>query len=64
MIRTQAPVSIGMVSLGIVLAGTLFCPAITLAAEDSPSAAAAAHQTTLQMYCVGCHSGPTPFAGL
>jgi hypothetical protein len=64
MIRTLAPVSIGMVSIGVVLAGTLFCPATTLAADSSSSSAVDAHRTTLQMYCVGCHSGPTPFGRL
>src|SRR5205085_9654039 len=57
MIRTRALVSIGMA-----LAGAVFLPAATPAAENSPSAEA--HRTTLQLYCVGCHSGPTPFAGL
>ena len=59
MIRTLALASVGMA-----LAGTIFLPATTLPAENSPSAAAAAHRQTLQLYCIGCHSGPTPFAGL
>jgi mono/diheme cytochrome c family protein len=59
MIRTRALTSIGMV-----LAGAIFLPAATLPAENSTSPAAAAHRETLQLYCVGCHSGPTPFAGL
>jgi mono/diheme cytochrome c family protein len=45
------------------LAGAVLLPAPTLSA-DSPAPAAAAHRQTLQLYCVGCHSGPTPFAGL
>src|SRR5262249_54242854 len=28
------------------------------------SSAASDYRTTLQLYCVGCHSGPNPFAGL
>src|SRR5262249_23411412 len=33
--------------------------------EQIPHArAAAAYRATLEQYCVGCHSGPTPFAGL
>jgi mono/diheme cytochrome c family protein len=59
MLRTRAQSSIGMV-----FAGALLGPAIASAAESSSSAAAAAHGTTLQQYCIGCHSGPTPFAGL
>ena len=59
MIRTRAPISISMV-----LAGAALFPAATLSAEDSFSAAIDSHRTTLQLYCMGCHSGPTPFAGL
>jgi hypothetical protein len=47
----------------MVLAGAVFLPAAAPAAENS-SAAAADHAATLQIYCLGCHSGPTPFAGL
>src|SRR5438105_15042217 len=59
MIRPRALASIGMV-----LAGAVLLPAAALQAQNSPPADAAAHRTTLQLYCVGCHSGPTPFAGL
>ena len=59
MIRTRALASIGMV-----LAGAVLLPAATLQAQNSTSEAAAAHRATLQQYCIGCHSGPTPFAGL
>jgi hypothetical protein len=48
----------------MVLAGAVLLPAATLSAESSGSAAAAAHRATLEQYCIGCHSGPTPFAGL
>src|SRR5262245_721556 len=59
MLRTRARTSIGMV-----FAGALLCPAAALAAESPSSASAATHRATLQQYCIGCHSGPTPFAGL
>ena len=59
MIRARALASIGMV-----LAGAVLFPAATISAENSGSAAAAAHRGTLEQYCIGCHSGPTPFAGL
>src|SRR5215470_11099263 len=59
MIRTRA-----LTSIGIVLAGAVFFPAATLPAENSAAFAAGDHGTTLQLYCMGCHSGPTPFAGL
>jgi mono/diheme cytochrome c family protein len=49
----------------MVLALAAFWPAAAQQAPNSASpAAAAAHRTTLQLYCIGCHSGPTPFAGL
>ena len=53
-----------LVSIGIALAVTALLPAATLQAQNSNSSAASDHKTTLQLYCVGCHSGPTPFAGL
>ncbi|MBI3265282.1 MAG: DUF1587 domain-containing protein, partial [Acidobacteria bacterium] len=46
------------------LAGAIFFPAATLPAQNPPSAAATAHRATLDRYCIGCHSGATPFAGL
>src|SRR5437870_3143616 len=59
MIRTRALASIGMV-----LAGAVLLPAAALQAQNSPSTAAAIHRAALEQYCIGCHSGPTPFAGL
>ena len=59
MIRTRALTSISMV-----LAGAVFFPAATLPAQNSSSAAATAHRATLDKYCIGCHSGPAPVAGL
>src|SRR5262245_22849324 len=53
-----------LASIGMALAGAAILPAATLLAQNSPPSAASAHRTTLDMYCVGCHSGPTPFAGL
>jgi mono/diheme cytochrome c family protein len=48
-----------------VLAGVVFLTAVPVPAQNSTTATAAnAHRDTLQLYCVGCHSGPTPFAGL
>src|SRR5882672_746776 len=59
MIRPRALTSISMV-----VAGAVFFPAATLPAQNSPSAAATAHRATLNSYCIRCHSGPTPSAGL
>src|SRR5499433_2351753 len=59
MIRTRAQASIGMA-----LAVAALFPPAALQAQNSPATAAAAHRATLEQYCVGCHSGPTPFAGL
>src|SRR5438874_4744887 len=59
MIRTRAQASVGM-ALAVAV---LFPPAV-LQAQNSPATAAAIHRATLEQYCVGCHSGPTPFAGL
>src|SRR6267143_6074305 len=59
MIRTRALTSIGMV-----LAGAVLLPVAVLQAQNSPSTAAATHRAALEQYCIGCHSGPTPFAGL
>ena len=60
MVQTRSLASVGMA-----LAVAAFLPPATLQAQNSsPSAAASAHRQTLQLYCVGCHSGPTPFAGL
>src|SRR5437899_5916614 len=59
MLRTRS-----LASISIALAVAALLPAATLQAQNSPSGDAAAHSTTLQLYCMGCHSGPTPFAGL
>jgi len=53
-----------LASIGIALAVAALLPAATLQAQNSTSSAANDYHTTLQLYCVGCHSGPTPFAGL
>jgi hypothetical protein len=59
MIRTRALGSIGML-----LAGAVFLPAAALPAENSVASAATAQRATLDQYCIVCHSGPTPPAGL
>jgi mono/diheme cytochrome c family protein len=59
MIRPRA-----LASIGSVLAAAVLFTAAAISAENSGSAAAAAHRATLEQYCIGCHSGPTPFAGL
>ena len=46
------------------LAVAVLFPPAALQAQNSPATAAAVHRATLEQYCVGCHSGPTPFAGL
>src|SRR5262245_47980800 len=60
-----------LVLTGIALAMAALVPAATLQAQNSNSSSSAAsssaasdYRTTLQLYCVGCHSGPNPFAGL
>ena len=53
-----------LASIGIALAVAALLPAAAQQAPNSASADPAAHRTTLQLYCIGCHSGPTPFAGL
>ena len=55
-------VRIRALTSSMVLAGAVFFPAATLLAQNSPSAAA--HRATLDTYCIGCHGGPTPVAGL
>jgi mono/diheme cytochrome c family protein len=63
MTRTRA-----LASVGVVLAVAAFLPASAQQAQTqnpAPTAAtASALQDTLQIYCIGCHNGPTPFAGL
>jgi mono/diheme cytochrome c family protein len=58
MIQTRS-----LASIGIALAIAALLPASILQAQNSASTASA-HRETLQLYCIGCHSGPTPFAGL
>ena len=50
----------GLVAIGMVLAGAALWP---VAAQQSASPSAA-HRALLEQYCIGCHSRPTPFAGL
>ena len=59
MIRTRA-----LTSISLLLAGAIFFPATTLLAQNSPPAAATTPRATLDKYCIGCHRGPTAFAGL
>jgi mono/diheme cytochrome c family protein len=59
MIRTRAQASVGMA-----LAVAVLFPPAALQAQNSFATGAAVHRATLEQYCVGCHSGPTPFAGL
>jgi mono/diheme cytochrome c family protein len=58
MMRTRA-----LGAIGVVVAGALLLPTPALQAQNSDPAASV-HRTTLEQYCIGCHSGPTPFAGL
>jgi mono/diheme cytochrome c family protein len=57
-------------SISVLLAAAVFFTAVTLRAQNSPSApaqsspAATAHRATLDKYCISCHRGPTAFAGL
>jgi mono/diheme cytochrome c family protein len=63
--RTRALTSLSMFLVGgTALAVATLMPA-TLPAQNSNTATDAAnYKQLMQMYCVGCHSGPTPFAGL
>src|SRR5262245_42755036 len=57
-------------SISLLLAAAVFFTAVTLRAQNSPpapaqsSSATTAHRETLDKYCIGCHRGPTAFAGL
>src|SRR5712671_7226673 len=55
-----------LASIAIAVAMASLLPSATLQAQNSNSNSSAAndYHTTLQLYCIGCHSGPTPFAGL
>jgi mono/diheme cytochrome c family protein len=65
MIRTRPRTSISLL-----LAAAVFLSAVTLLAQNSASPlaqgspSATAHRATLDKYCIGCHRGPTPVAGL
>ncbi len=49
----------------MVLAGAVAWPVAAQQAAKNPAAgSAAAQRVILEQYCIGCHSGPTPFAGL
>src|SRR5712691_4154756 len=60
--------------LSMLLAGAVYFSAVTLSAQnspapnsttqDSPSAPATANRATLDRFCVACHRGPMPVAGL
>jgi len=58
MVRTRA-----LTSISVLLAGASFLAAATLLAQDSPPPASV-HRATLDKYCIGCHGGATPVAGL
>jgi hypothetical protein len=53
-----------LATISIALAAAVLMPAPASRGQNAPAKDAAGLQTTLQLYCVGCHSGPTPFAGL
>jgi mono/diheme cytochrome c family protein len=59
MIRTRA-----LTSVGVLIAGAVFFPATTQTAQNAPPAAAIDSGATIKKYCVGCHGGATPVAGL
>jgi mono/diheme cytochrome c family protein len=57
----------------MLLAGAVFLSAVTLSAQNSPAqsspaqkpvSAAATHRATLDRFCIACHRGNTPAAGL
>jgi len=49
----------------MVLAGAVAWPVAAQQAAKNPApGSAAAQRVILEQYCIGCHSGPTPFAGL
>jgi mono/diheme cytochrome c family protein len=62
-----------LASISIALAAAAFCSAVTLSAQNSPPqnsatqsspSAAATQRATLDRFCVTCHRGNTPAAGL
>src|SRR5438128_1311336 len=62
--RTRALTSLSMLLLGgVAFAATALMPTAS-SAQNSTATDASNYKQLMQMYCVGCHSGPTPFAGL
>src|SRR5882724_8659710 len=53
-----------LVSIGMVLASAVAWPVAAQQSATPTPGTAAAHRVMLEQYCIGCHSGPTPFAGL
>jgi mono/diheme cytochrome c family protein len=62
-----------LASISIALAGAVFLSAVTLWAQNSspqnppaqdPASSAAIHRATLDKFCIACHRGNTPAAGL
>ena len=53
-----------LVLTGIVMTGAVAERAAAQQLAAPSAVSAAAHRATLEQYCIGCHSGPTPFAGL
>jgi len=51
-------------AISVLLAGAVFFPTATLPADNPSTDAAATHRATFDQYCVGCHSGPRPFANV
>jgi mono/diheme cytochrome c family protein len=58
--RTRA---LGAISV-MLLAGAVFFPTASLPADNPSTDAAATQRATFDQYCVGCHSGPRPFANV
>jgi len=62
--RTRALTSLSMLLAGgAAFAVAALMPA-SLSAQTATPTDASNYKQLMQMYCVGCHSGPTPFAGL
>ena len=51
-------------AISVLLAGAVFFPTASLPADNPSTDAAATHRATFDQYCVGCHSGPRPFANV
>ena len=52
-----------LASITLALAVATLVPA-SAQQTQSPVSAPDKHRETLQLYCIGCHGGATPFAGL